>query len=74
MIKNHPFQNGNKRIAITTLLFFLVQNNKWLSTSNESIYKFACEVAESKPEERHNIMTDINSFIEKNIEEFDPTK
>src|SRR3989339_778470 len=41
MIKNHPFQNGNKRIAIITLLFFLVQNSKWLSTSNEGIYKFA---------------------------------
>ena len=74
MIKNHPFQNGNKRIAITTLLFFLVQNNKWLSTSNESIYKFACEVAESKPEERHNIMNIINSFIEENIEDYDATK
>jgi death-on-curing protein len=30
MIKNHPFQNGNKRIAITTLLTFLYNNNKWL--------------------------------------------
>ena len=74
MIKNHPFQNGNKRIAITTLLFFLIQNNKWLSTSNESIYNFACKVAESRPEERHNIMNVINSFIEKNIEDYDVTK
>lgn len=74
MIKNHPFQNGNKRIAITALLFFLVQNNKWLSTSNEDIYKFACKVAESKPEKRHDIMASINFFIEKNLEEFDPAK
>ncbi len=31
MIKNHPFQNGNKRIAVTTLLTFLFVNKKWLS-------------------------------------------
>ncbi len=74
MIKNHPFQNGNKRIAVTTLLFFLVQNGKWLSISNEDIYKFACKVAESTPEERSFIMDIINSFIEKNIEEFDTNK
>ncbi len=74
MIKNHPFQNGNKRIAVTTLFLFLVQNYKWLSTSNENIYKFACEVAESKPEDRSEIMTIINSFIEANIEEYDPNK
>ena len=24
MIKNHPFQNGNKRIAVTTLFLFLL--------------------------------------------------
>jgi len=24
MIKNHPFQNGNKRIAITTLFTFFI--------------------------------------------------
>ena len=30
MIKNHPFQNGNKRIAITTLLTFLYENGKWI--------------------------------------------
>src|SRR3989344_4436390 len=69
MVKNHPFQNGNKRIAITTLIFFLVQNGKWLSISNESIYEFACKVAESKPEERHDIMIGINSFIESNSED-----
>jgi prophage maintenance system killer protein len=26
MIKNHPFQNGNKRIAMTTLFYFLYIN------------------------------------------------
>ncbi len=29
LIKNHPFQNGNKRIAMTTLFYFLYKNKKW---------------------------------------------
>lgn len=74
MVKNHPFQNGNKRIAVTTLIFFLVQNGKWLSISNQDIYEFACNVAESKPEDRDHIMALINSFIEDNIENYDPSK
>jgi death-on-curing family protein len=74
MIKNHPFQNGNKRIAITTLLLFLIQNGKWLSTSNESIYRFACLVAESKPDNMQEVMIVVNSFIKKNLEDYDETK
>lgn len=74
MIKNHPFQNGNKRIAITTLILFLVQNGKWLSTSNEGIYQFACRVAESKPEERPDTMVLIKSFIEENVENYDANR
>src|SRR3989338_4902995 len=31
MIKNHPFQNGNKRIAMTTLLVFLHKNKRWIT-------------------------------------------
>lgn len=74
MVKNHPFQNGNKRIAVTTLIFFLIQNGKWLSISNQSIYEFAREVAESKPEDREKIMLSIRSFIEDNLEDYDPNK
>ena len=37
MIKNHPFQNGNKRIAVTSLLTFLSMNDKWLNIPPEMI-------------------------------------
>src|SRR3989338_6179664 len=47
MIKNHPFQNGNKRIAVTTLLYFLYKNKKWLEVDNQELYNFAKWVAES---------------------------
>ncbi|MCX6716047.1 MAG: type II toxin-antitoxin system death-on-curing family toxin [Candidatus Taylorbacteria bacterium] len=47
MIKNHPFQNGNKRIAMTTLFLFLYNNKKWLRVDTRELYNFAKWVAES---------------------------
>ena len=41
MIKNHPFQNGNKRIAVMTLLYLFHKNEKWLKISNQDLYIFA---------------------------------
>src|SRR3989338_5514015 len=49
MIKNHPFKNGNKRIAMTTLFYFLFQNKKWIKVDNRELYNFAKWVAESNP-------------------------
>lgn len=47
LIKNHPFQNGNKRIAVTCLLIFLYKNGKWLKIDNQELYNFAVWIAES---------------------------
>lgn len=47
MIKNHPFQNGNKRIAMTTLFVFLYKNDKWLTVSPQELYNFTVWVAQS---------------------------
>jgi len=74
MVKNHPFQNGNKRIAVTTLVFFFIRNDKWFSVSNHEMYEFAIKVAESKPEDKDKIMSSICSFIKDNIEDYDPSK
>ena len=49
LIKNHPFQNGNKRIAMTTTFYFLYKNEKWLKVDNQELYNFAKWVAESNP-------------------------
>src|SRR5512143_1779382 len=49
MVKNHPFENGNKRIAMTTLFVFLHKNKKWLRVDNQELYNFARWVAESNP-------------------------
>jgi len=47
MVKNHPFQNGNKRIAMTALFVFLYKNEKWIKVDTKELYNFAVWVAES---------------------------
>jgi len=70
MIKNHPFQNGNKRIAVTTLLYFLHKNKKWLRLDNKEFYNFAVWVAESNPKVREATVLAIQKFIKTYLKEF----
>lgn len=63
MVKNHPFQNGNKRIAMTTLFIFLFLNNKWLKIDNQSLYNFAVWVAESPSKLKKETVLGIETFI-----------
>ena len=63
MVKNHPFKNGNKRIAMTTLLLFLYKNKKWLRVDNARLYRFAKWVAESDPLLKDGTIVAIRKFI-----------
>ena len=65
LIKNHPFQNGNKRIAIAVLLAFLGKNNKWLDTEPIALYNFTTWIAESLPEAKEGTVKAIEDFITK---------
>ena len=67
MIKNHPFQNGNKRIAVMSLLYFLSVNNKWIQMSNTDLYNFAKDVAASKHDERKTKITEIQESLKKHL-------
>lgn len=70
MIKNHPFQNGNKRIAITTLFVFLALNGKWLIINSEGLYYLSVLVAESPPQYKDEIVRMIEKFLKSNITDF----
>lgn len=67
MIKNHPFQNGNKRIAMTTLFYFLFQNKKWLKVDNQELYNFARWVAESNAKLMEDTVSAIETFLKNYI-------
>ncbi len=66
MIKNHPFQNGNKRIAVMTLLFFLYKNGKWLDVDNNRLYEIAVGVAKSKPKSKERII----GWLEETLDQY----
>ena len=63
MIKNHPFQNGNKRIAMTTLFVFLYKNKKWLKVDTKELYNFAVWVAGSPPKLKKETVEAIQHFF-----------
>lgn len=46
-IKNHPFENGNKRFAVAILLVFLFLNDMWLDIDPVKLYEIAKQVAKS---------------------------
>ena len=70
LVKNHPFTNGNKRIAVSSLLVFLALNKKWLAVTNEEIYEMAVSVAKSSPKLRRGVFELVKDFIDKNLVDF----
>jgi prophage maintenance system killer protein len=67
MIKNHPFQNGNKRIALTTLLVFLHRNGKWLAVDSQELYNFTVWVAQSPAVLKDEVVMGIEKFIKSHL-------
>ena len=67
MIKNHPFQNGNKRVAVMTLLYFLYRNGWWIDVDNDILYEFANQVAKSASEDSGKEIAKIRSFLRKHV-------
>ncbi|OGM01050.1 hypothetical protein A2480_02755 [Candidatus Uhrbacteria bacterium RIFOXYC2_FULL_47_19] len=65
LIKNHPFQNGNKRVAVTTLLVFLSLNEKWMTLDMRRLYNFAVWVAESDPSLNEETIAATVAFVGK---------
>ena len=70
MIKNHPFKNGNKRIAVTSLLCFLAINDKWISVNPHELYSFAMFVAESPAKYQKEIVNIVKKFIKNHSTTF----
>lgn len=70
LIKNHPFKNGNKRIAVMSLLYFLYKNGKWLDVDKDSLYEFAKGVAKTKPNQRAKALENIHAFLMAHVIDF----
>ncbi len=71
LIKNHPFQNGNKRIALTALLVFLHRNGKWLAVDAQELYNFTVWVAQSPAVLKDEVVMGIEKFIKSHLEKLE---
>jgi len=69
MIKNHPFQNGNKRIAMTTLFVFLYKNRKWLRVDAQELYNFTVWIAQSPRQFKEETVRAIEKFLRSHLVE-----
>ena len=67
MIKNHPFQNGNKRVAMTTLFVLLHKNGKWLKVDTQELYNFTVWVAQSPSRLKKEVVWAIEKFLRTHI-------
>ena len=72
MIKNHPFVDGNKRIALVTTFDFLMMNRHLLAlATNKEMVRFAVEVAKSEPDMPWQ---DVAAWIRGNTVPFSASK
>ena len=69
--KNRPFVNGNKRIAITTLMVFLHKNGKWLEVDPKEFYNFTVWIASSPAQLSNKVVSAIEKFIQMHLVEAD---
>lgn len=67
MVKNHPFQNGNKRIAMTTLFVLLHKNGKWLKVDTQELYNFTVWVAQSPRRVKEEVVKAIERFLKAHM-------
>lgn len=67
LIKNHPFANGNKRIAVMTILVFLRINGKWLEIPPLTLYRLAFIMANSNPKDKDMVFEEILKVVRRYI-------
>lgn len=66
LIKQHPFLNGNKRIACVSLMTFLLLNKKWVRVDWKELYDVAKIVAASPAENRDGVLKLLSDFVGSN--------
>lgn len=75
LIQNHPFPNGNKRIATASMLVFLSINNCWLYADQQEVADWAIYIAKSgennPPEKIGDLLPKLSSWLKEKIQVYD---
>lgn len=66
-IKNHPFEDGNKRMGIFSLLLYLYKNGYWLDATNDELFDITVYTASSKVEDMQKVVNKIKRFVEEHV-------
>lgn len=69
--KDHPFQNGNKRMAVVLTNTFLMLNGYELDTDALTLYDVAYEVTETMSDRRPDALSYLTRFIQDNTRPLD---
>lgn len=69
LIKDHPFVDGNKRMAVMILNSFLIINGFHVNTTKTKLYNLAIKTAKSKTREKDEILEEIKKFLEKILDD-----
>jgi death-on-curing protein len=48
LVQNHPFVDGNKRVALSTCFWFLESNGYTLKVEREELYQFTVDIASGR--------------------------
>jgi death on curing protein len=69
-IKNHPFEDGNKRMGIFALIMYLAKNGYWLDTTNEELFDMTVYTAASSMKDKDEVVKKIEEFVESSMVEY----
>lgn len=58
MSQRHPFENGNKRVALTSLYLFMMKNGRWIETSDQELVAISRKAAASDSSKEQNRITE----------------
>jgi death-on-curing family protein len=73
MVKNRPFKNGNKRLALISTIFLLLKNGRWLAADQQQLYSHTVWMAESLPEHKDAVIMATRDFIKRRLQPLAPT-
>jgi death on curing protein len=63
MIKNHPLENGNKRLACLSLFTFYDINKRYLNMSDDDMYNLSKQIAMSDAKQSKLVIEKLKEFL-----------
>lgn len=67
IIKNHPFINGNKRMAVGIMLVWLHINGLWINVHPDRLYDVAMVAAGSEHSDKEHVLRALEELFKDKI-------